>query len=78
VSVLRSRIMSGNQVTAVKPWGTSATPMLMPMNTVTYDPVSNTVSYAELVPLWAGDWGAGPYAAETPGAWGRVVPSGRP
>ena len=76
MSVLQSRLISGNQTVSAKPYGTAATPMVMPMAKVTYD--GDTLSYAELVPLWTGDVNSAPVAAETPGAWGRVVPSGRP
>lgn len=76
MSVLQDRLTSGNQVTAVRPYGTPATPMVMPLAKVTYE--AGTLSYAELVPLWTGDVNAAPIAAETPGAWGRVARTARP
>jgi hypothetical protein len=79
VSVLRERIVAdaapGPEYT--HPYGTSATPMVMPLARVTYGPIAS--QYEDMHPLPAsGDVNAVPMAVVAPGPFGKVVPSGRP
>lgn len=77
MSVLHRRLTTGNTTTPLRPHGTAATPMVMPLAKVDYDG-TGTLTYDDLHPLATGDVNGAPMAATTPGTWGRVVPAGRP
>jgi hypothetical protein len=77
VSVLHRRLASGNQSAPVLPYGTSATPMVMPIAHVAYEDMS--LSYDEFHPIYfTGDVNAAPVAGTMAGTWGRVAPAGQP
>lgn len=79
MSVLRDRIMT--QGTAgpgyFHPYGTRATPMVMPLALVDY--TGGMASYQDLHAHGAtGDVNAVPLAVVAPGTFGKVAASGRP
>jgi hypothetical protein len=78
MSVLRNRILAqgGGASGSYHPYGTSATPMIMPLAAVEYDGVN--LAYQDMHPLNTGDVNAAPVAATAPGSWGQVVAAGRP
>jgi hypothetical protein len=76
MSVLRSRIMAPGVMGDYHPYGTSATPMTMPLAAVEYDGAN--LSYQDLAPLDTGDVNAAPVAATAPGTWGQVAAAGSP
>ena len=68
---------------AYHPYGTEATPVVMPHFVLTYVPDqrypwTGTAVYDEATPVWAPDGGL--LAARTPGWWGKDMPlqAGRP
>lgn len=80
VSVLRDRIMSGNQAAAPDPSMLPATPHVMPLALIEYDGMNSF--YNELEPAWSsaastGDVNAVPLAALAHRSMGAVVPAGR-
>jgi hypothetical protein len=80
VSVLRSRIVSQPAQPGPDyshPYGTGATPMVMPLALVEYDNMGGG-SYQDLHAVATGDVNAVPVAVVAPGTWGKVAPSGRP
>jgi hypothetical protein len=88
MSVLRDRIIrqtaapNGTQAGSPEythPYGTSATPMVMPLAVVDYDSETGTGWYQDLhaVPATA-DPNHVPMAGEAPGSFGQVVPAGKP
>jgi hypothetical protein len=80
VSVLRNRIVSqaGAEGPAyTHPYGTQATPMVMPLALVTYTGINGEGSYQDLHAA-TGDVKAVPLAVVAPGTWGTVKPAGRP
>jgi hypothetical protein len=77
VSVLGARLRTGGQMAPmVHPYGTTDTPMVMPLARVEYDGMNLT--YADMEPLNTGDVNAAPLPATAPGSWGQVVAAGRP
>jgi hypothetical protein len=75
MSVLRSRIVTpAEPMGDYHPYGTPGTPMVMPLDQVSYD--GQTATCEPLHPVWAAD--GAPYAHTRDGAWGQVVPAGRP
>ncbi len=66
---------------AYHPYGTAATPMLMPTSTVSYTPDPHypwgTAVYQDLHPVWAGDSGGQIVAGADNGPSGHVIPAGR-
>lgn len=79
MSVLRDRIASqGTSGPAyAHPYGTSATPMVMPLAMVHYEDMM--ASYQDLHAYGAtGDVSAVPMAVVAPGSFGKVAASGRP
>jgi hypothetical protein len=79
VSILHSRIVrhGGQGVTApTLPYGTRATPMVMPLAVVSYN--WGTGYYQDLYPSppATGDVNAVPIAATMKGPWGEVMPAG--
>lgn len=78
MSVLASRLRTGGSMApTVHPYGTGATPMVMPLARVEYNSVNGTLSYQDMEPLNTGDVNAAPLAATAPGRWGQVVAAGR-
>jgi hypothetical protein len=81
VSILHSRIVrhggQGGTVT-LHPYGTPATPMVMPHWEVDWN--HGTGVYRDLSPALpaTGDVNAVPLASVAPGTWGAVHPAGRP
>lgn len=81
MSILHRRIMSQGKVAEVAPASDPATPMVMPLMTLTYDDATNTAIYGTAQPMFAPDGGVyagvsqrsvrNPYPAP-------VVPAGRP
>ena len=79
MSILRKRIITqgANMGPAyTHPYGTRATPMVMPLAAVDY--TGNTAAYHDLHAMATGDVNAVPLAVVAPGTFGKVVPSGRP
>jgi hypothetical protein len=77
MSVLHARILSqGTAGPDFHPYGTTGTPMVMPLAAVTYDGAN--LAYQDLHPLETGDVNAAPIPATTPGSWGQVHAAGRP
>lgn len=80
MSVLHSRIMAqGTAPHPARPWGTAATPLVMPLAVVTYD--GQQALYGTLTPLYAADGAV--IAAQSHGqiaspAPAPAVPAGRP
>ena len=56
------------------PWGTAATPMVMPLAVVTQ--TQDGVTYQEMTPLVTTDGAIIP--ATAPGSWGQLHAAGRP
>lgn len=79
MSVLHRRLAAGPQMAAGSwhPYGTAATPMIMPVAHIAYG--SGTGTYADLYPSVpaTGDVNAVPLAVVAPGSWGNVVAAGR-
>lgn len=75
-SVLYNRLTTPGARVATLPYGTQATPMMMPIARVFYDGAN--LAYDDLHPLFTGDVNAAPLAATAPGTWGQVVAAGRP
>jgi hypothetical protein len=85
VSVLRNRVIAkyaddtGAATTPAytHPYGTGATPLVMPMALVDYGG-AGTGSYQDMHALATGDVNAVPLAVVAPGTFGKVAVSGRP
>jgi len=78
VSVLRNRIVAQGQgqLGYTHPYGTRATPMVMPLALVDYGG-AGTATYQDLHAMPAtGDVNAVPFAVVAPGTFGKVVPAG--
>lgn len=82
MSVLHSRITQnpapGSAASGWHPYGTQATPMVMPVAVVHFN--NGTGLYDELYPSPAAsaDPNAVPLATVAPGVWGKTPPAGRP
>jgi hypothetical protein len=74
MSVLRSRIRSQGQVLDHHPYGTGATPMLMPLAVVRYESESD-VYYEALQPIITTDGAVIP--GKTNGRHAAVIPAGQ-
>ena len=79
VSVLRSRIITGNQMVTGQPnpGGTSATPRVMPLAVVTYAPMDSWYNEVWWQPPADGGPNAVPIPALMKGSMGAVIPAGR-
>lgn len=80
MSVLHSRIMAqGTAAHPARPWGTAATPQVMPLALVTY--AGERATYGTVTPMYAADGAViaaqshGQVASPVPAP---VVPAGRP
>lgn len=75
MSILHRRILGQGDVLAHHPYGTGATPMVMPLAVVRYDQVESAVYYEALQPIISAD------GAVIPGKSGAghaaVVPAGQ-
>jgi hypothetical protein len=76
MSTLHDRLQAPGRMGDYHPYGTGATPMVMPLARVEYDGAS--LSYDTMHPIVGGDVNAGPIPATGDGAWGQVVAAGRP
>lgn len=76
MSILHSRITREDYLAepGYHPHGTGGTPMVMPMNTVTY--AGDTVLYGTVHPLVTADGGVVPASADV--TYPATVPAGRP
>lgn len=79
MSRLRKRIADtgtahADAMAGYHPYGTGATPMVMPLALVTVNP--GGVTYQELQPIYAPDGEI--IAATAPGSWGQLRAAGRP
>ena len=80
MSVLHRRIMTQGRTAAAHPFGTGATPMVMPLAVVTYSP-DERVLYGTLHPLYTADGAVVPAHSESyfsDPAPAPVVPAGKP
>lgn len=73
-STLAGRIGAGQAPAEYHPYGTGATPMVMPLARVMIG--ADGMTYETLQPLWTADGAAVP--ATAPGSWGQLYAAGRP
>lgn len=76
MSALRDRLTSDAGGPDYHPYGTGATPMVMPLTLV--EIYGEGMTCQDMRPLYAGDASGAPIPATAPGSWGQLYAAGRP
>jgi hypothetical protein len=73
---MAERLSSPQEQAGYHPYGTGATPMVMPLARVMI--TGEGMTYETLQPIYTGDVNAAPLPATAAGSWGQLYAAGRP